>query len=170
MCCFVRTQVYVCVHNLCNFREEGCDWTPNVTGCTLQSVHVSVPLCLKSKSLLAMKYNNKVCFRQFWGTTRVICTDRQKEREGGGGGVVAHRQDGGRRSRRASKRQMGDKAKWIQHIPTDSDKWQSDRVRRLQDTRALCHNYRHQWSRVTVAVVRIQISSARKNKTDSSSK
>lgn len=83
MCCFVRTHVYVCVHNLCNFREEGCDWTPNVTGCTLQSVHVSVPLCLKSKSLLAMKYNNKVCFRQFWGTTRVICTDRQKERGGG---------------------------------------------------------------------------------------
>ena len=36
---------------------------------------------------------------------------------------------GGRKSRGASERQMGDKAKWIQRIHADFDKWHSDRER-----------------------------------------
>jgi len=51
-------------------------------GCVLCWVHVCLPLqqSEQSSSLLAIRCSNKVCFGQLEGTTRVICSDRQRQK------------------------------------------------------------------------------------------
>ena len=68
------------------------------------------------------------------------------EREGTGEGQPPRdRYMGGRRERaeETGERQMGDKAKWIQLIQTDFDKWHSDREMAEMHTLAQTHTHTH---------------------------
>lgn len=66
------------------------------------------------------------------------------EKKGDGRGTATERQIyGGEGAEEMGERQMGDKAKWIQLLQTDFDKWHSDRETAEMHTLVQTHTHTH---------------------------
>lgn len=83
MCCFVRTHVYVCIISVTSGKKVVTEHQMWLAACCSQCM--SQCLCVSSLKVF-WPWNTIIKFAldSFGGTTRVICTDRQKERGGGG--------------------------------------------------------------------------------------